>query len=132
MTEKFDLRTAASLLPVMDGTENVTKQLIDFIELYDALSDDEGRKLLTNYILETQLSQSAKSKMNSAYVSTAQLILDLKTQFITKKSISALSFQMHNSKQRNCFINEFGKSMKELLVDLIITQAEGNQNAIPI
>ncbi|KAG5879212.1 hypothetical protein JTB14_027078 [Gonioctena quinquepunctata] len=126
MTEKFNLRTAASLLPVMDGTENVTKQLIDSIELYDALLDDAGKTLLTNYILKTRLSQSTKIRMNSAYVSNAQLILDLKTHFITKKSISALS------KQRNCSIDEFGKSIEELLVDLTITQADGNQNAIQV
>ncbi|KAG5862307.1 hypothetical protein JTB14_017305 [Gonioctena quinquepunctata] len=62
MTEKFNLRTAASLLPVMD----------------------------------------------------------------------ALSFHMHDSKQRNCSIDEFGKSIEELLVDLTITQADGNQNAIQV
>ncbi|KAG5860846.1 hypothetical protein JTB14_014026 [Gonioctena quinquepunctata] len=132
MTEKFDLGTAASLLPVMDGTENVTKQLIDSIELYDALLDDAGKKLLTNYILKTLLSQSAKMRMNNAYVRDAQLILDLKTHFITGKTISALSFQMHNSKQRHCSIDEFGKSIEELLVYLTITQAEGNQNAIQV
>lgn len=33
MEEKFDLKTATSLLPMMDDSENVTKQLIDAIEM---------------------------------------------------------------------------------------------------
>ena len=37
MGEKFDLKTAASLLPVMNGSELVTKQLIDAISWYDSL-----------------------------------------------------------------------------------------------
>ncbi|KAG5868608.1 hypothetical protein JTB14_037010 [Gonioctena quinquepunctata] len=53
MTETFYSKTSASLLPVMDGTENVTKQLTDSIEFHDALLDDAGKKLLSNYILKT-------------------------------------------------------------------------------
>ncbi|KAJ3660259.1 hypothetical protein Zmor_004715 [Zophobas morio] len=49
MTEKFDLKTAASLLPVMDGSERVTKQLIDGIEMYDSMLDDNGKKTF-NYL----------------------------------------------------------------------------------
>lgn len=60
MTEKFDLRTASSLLPLMDGTEDTTKQLIDAIELYSEMLTDDGKKLLINYVLKARLSQSAK------------------------------------------------------------------------
>ena len=44
MTEKFDLRTAASLLAVMIDSEVVTRQLIDSIELYGTMLDDTNKK----------------------------------------------------------------------------------------
>lgn len=132
MAEKFDLRTAASLLPVMDNTENGTKQLIDAIELYDALLDAASQKLLTNYILKKCLSQSAKIRLNSAYTSNDELVADLKKHFFSKKSLSALTVQLNNAKQGSKTIDQFGKSVEELLVDLTITQSNGNQDAIKI
>lgn len=132
MSEKFDLRTAAGLLPVMDGSENSTKQLIDAIELYDALLDAAGKKLLTTYVLKTRLSQSAKIRLNSTYVTNELLISDLKKHFITKKSVPYLSGQLNNAKQDGRSIEEFGRKIEELLVDLTITQAEGDENSIAI
>lgn len=85
MGEKFDLRTAASLLPPMDGTEDVTKQLIDAIELYSELLDENGRKLLINYVLKTRLSQNAKLRLDKNYNSTNDLVKDMRTQLLTKK-----------------------------------------------
>ncbi|KAG5884928.1 hypothetical protein JTB14_001886 [Gonioctena quinquepunctata] len=58
--------------------------------------------------------------------------MDLRTAASLLPVMNAVSFQMHNSKQRNCSIDDFGKSTEELLVDLTITQAEGNQNAIQV
>lgn len=132
MSEKFDLRTAAGLLPVMDGTENSTKQLIDAIELYDALLDAAGKKLLTTYVLKTRLSQSAKIRLNSTYTTNANLVDDLRNYFITKKSIPFLSVQLNSAKQNGKSIEEFGKTIEELLVDLTITQADGNENSVTI
>ncbi|CAG9760235.1 unnamed protein product [Ceutorhynchus assimilis] len=45
MSEKFDLKTAAGLIPVMNGSEAVTNQLIVAIGLYDSLLDIEGISL---------------------------------------------------------------------------------------
>lgn len=132
MSEKFDLRTAAGLLPVMDGSENSAKQLIDAIELYDELLDTAGKKLLTTYVLKTRLSQSAKIRLNSTYVTNDALVSDLKTHFITKKSVPYLSGQLNNAKQNGTSIDEFGRKIENLLVDLTITQADGNENYVPI
>lgn len=130
MSEKFDLRTATSLLPVMDDTESVTLQLIDAIELYDTLLNDEGKKLLTTYVLKARLSQNAKIRLNKSYESNADLIADMKQHLLTKKSAAALSTKLNNAKQGGKSINDFGKVIEELLVDLTITQAGGNNDAL--
>ncbi|KAG5858217.1 hypothetical protein JTB14_030060 [Gonioctena quinquepunctata] len=57
---------------------------------------------------------------------------DLRTAASLLPVMDALSFQMYNSKQKHCSIDEFGKSIEELLVDLTITQADDNQNAIQV
>ncbi|KAJ3666617.1 hypothetical protein Zmor_002052 [Zophobas morio] len=114
MTEKFDLKTAASLLPVMDGSERVTKQLIDGIEMYDSMLDDNGKKLLTTYILKTRLSENIRNYL------------------LTKKSPASLSVQLSRAKQYSKSVEEFGRSIEELLVDLTITQADGNRQALEI
>lgn len=130
MSEKFDLRTAAGLIPVMNGSEAVTKQLIDAIGLYDSLLDDNGKTLLTTYVLKTRLSESAKIRLESSYTSNALLIDDLKKYFISKKSSAALSTKLNSERQNSRSIDEFGRSLEELMVDLTLTQAEGNeQNA---
>lgn len=64
MGENFDLRTAASLLPSMDGSEEATKQLIDAIELYSELLDQSSKPLLVKYILKAKLNQNAKCRLN--------------------------------------------------------------------
>lgn len=78
-SNKFDLKTASNLLPLMDGSEIVTKQLIDAIDLYDSMLDDVGKKLLTTYILKRSLSESAKIRLNNTYNTNQELISDLKT-----------------------------------------------------
>ena len=84
MGEKFDLRTAASFLPSMDGTEDVTKQLIDAIELYPELLDDNSKKLLINNVIKIRLSQNAKLRLEKNYNSIQDLVKDMKTQLLTK------------------------------------------------
>lgn len=129
---EFELKTAATLLPVMDGSENVTKQLIDAIELYDAMLTNTGKKLLTTYILKTRLSQNAKIRLSKTYASNAELINDLKNHFITKKSAPALFSKLNNARQGSKSIDEFGTFIEDLFVNLTITQSEGNENAIQI
>lgn len=60
MSEIFDLKTAASLVPIMDGSEDYIKQRIDAMELYDSLLDDNIKKLLIIHVLKTRASENVK------------------------------------------------------------------------
>nr|CAH7738563.1 unnamed protein product [Callosobruchus chinensis]CAH7742154.1 unnamed protein product [Callosobruchus chinensis] len=97
----------------MDGTESVTKQLIDGIEIYDELLDAQG----------------AIVRLKWKYTTNAALIFDIKNHPISKKSIP--SSQLHNAKQNNKPIDEFGTSIAELLISLTVSQAEGHNNVVP-
>lgn len=132
MGEKFDLKTATSLLPIMDGTEIVTKQLIEAIRLYGEMLDADGKKLLINYVLKTRISESAKIRLNKTYTSYENLVQDLQSYFISKKSAASLSVQLNNSRQHGKSIEDFGRTIEELLIDLTISQADGNDDSIPI
>lgn len=132
MAEKFDLRTAASLLPVMNGTENVTRQLIDGIDLYDSLLDASGKTSLTNYVLKTRISQNAKIRLANSYTSNQNLIRDIKTHFLTKKAASTLSVQLSTIRQGNRSIEDFGRKIEDLLSELTIAQADGNEEALNV
>lgn len=132
MGEKFDLKTAVTLLPVMNGKEDVTKQLIDSIELYNELLDDSGKKLLTKYVLKTRLSENAKIRLKQDYSNNQLLVQDLKKFFLTNKAPTALSVQLNNAKQSNKSIEDFGKSIEQLFVDLTIAQSEGNEQNFEI
>lgn len=127
--ENFDLKTAASLLPVMDGSEATTRSLIDGIELYEIMLNNNGKILLINYILKTRLSEHAKIRLNKTYPSIKELVDDIKKHFITRKSAAALAMQLYSTKQGGKSIDEFAKVVEELLVNLTISQANGDDNA---
>ncbi|KAF5304193.1 hypothetical protein FQR65_LT18887 [Abscondita terminalis] len=108
---------------------NVDKQLINnTIELYDSLLDDNGKKLLTNFILKTR----AKIRLQKEYSSNTELIKDINKHLISKQSTSALSVKLNSVRQGNKTIEEFGKTVEELLVNLTISQADGNDDALKI
>ncbi|CAG9762718.1 unnamed protein product [Ceutorhynchus assimilis] len=97
----FDLKVAVSLLPIMDDSENTTQKLIDAIELYDSMLNNEVNDLLG----------------------------DIKKHFLTIKSDSALQLKLFRSKQGDKSIESFGKDLKELFVNLTISQAKEDENA---
>lgn len=130
--EKFDLKTAASLLPNMDGTENGTKQLIDAIEFYNTFLNNEGKVLLVQYVLKTKLTQSAKIRLNSTYASVKDLLDDMRRCLITQKSAASLATQLHNCKQEGRSIEQFGRTIEQLFLDLTIAESNGNQNSLNI
>lgn len=132
MGDKFDLKVAASLLPTMNGKEDVTKQLIDAIELYDGLLDADGKKMLTTYVLKTKLTQSAKLRLKTVYQSNKDLISDIKLHLLPRKSAAALSFELHNAKQNQKSIDDFGKTIEELMVNLTLVQADGDEDTARI
>lgn len=126
MSEKFDLKCATSLLPRMNGTEDVTKQLIDAIEMYSELLDENGQELLINFVLKTRLSQSAKLRLNKSYSSVKELLADMVTSLLTKRSAATLASELHRAHQSNKTVEEYGRSIEELLVNLTIAQASGD------
>ncbi|KAK9709506.1 hypothetical protein QE152_g26576 [Popillia japonica] len=151
MSEKFDLKTAGSLGSVMNDTEEVTKQLIDAIELYASMLDEAGKSLLINYILKTrlsvsaklrisssytsieallicQLSVSAKLRISSSYTSIEALLVDLKKHLLTKKSASPLSIELHNAKQNTKSIEEYDLLTKKSASPLSIELHNAKQN----
>lgn len=129
MGEKFDLRTAASMLPAMDGSEESTKQLIDAIELYDGFLNEEGKAMLTNYVLKIKLNQSSKLRLKRAYNSNVELVADIREQLLPKKSIAALSLELHRAKQSTKSIEEYGRSIEDLMNNLTLAQAGNSTEA---
>lgn len=124
--EKFELKTAIALLPVMTGDENVTKQLISNIEMYESMIDDTGKKQLIQFVLKSRLSESAKLRMRNTYSSVADLILDMRSILLPKKSDTAIHSKLQHMKQNDKSIENYGKELEQLFVDLTITQANGN------
>lgn len=130
--EKFNLKTAVSLLPVMTGEEEVTKNLIDSIELYNSMIDGDSKPLLIQFILKTRLSESAKLRLAPSYNSCDSLLKDMKDTLLTKKSSTAVHSELINARQYSKSIDEYGKSLEKLFVDLTISEADGDQEAYKI
>lgn len=126
MTSKFDLKIALQLLPVPADDETSIKQLIDGIEYYKSELDEASQKQLMNFILKSRLTQAAKLKLSSKYDSINELIKDLKLHLLPKKSAIAIQRKLHSTKQNNMSIDEFGKEITEMFVDLTIAQSDGN------
>lgn len=122
----FDLKTAVSLVPVMDDTENITNKIIDAIELYETMLSNEGKPLLINFILKTRLSSSAKLKLLPTYNDIPSLVSDMKKYLLTRKSDTALQSKLMRARQGDKSIEQFGKELEEIFVNLTIAQANGN------
>lgn len=122
----FDLKTAISLLPIMNDTEEITNKLIDATELYDSMLNDAGKPLLIKFILKTRLSNSAKLRLKNEYDTVNNLVADIRTHLLTRQSDTALQFKMLRSKQGEKSIEDFGKELEDLFVNLTISQANGN------
>lgn len=132
MAEKFDLRTAASLLPRIDKSEDVIIQLIDAIELYNELLDANGKQSLINYVLKTRLTQNAKIRLAASYNSVEELVKDMRTHLLTKKSAIALSNNLNTCRQNTNTVDEFGQEIEKLVNELTISQSEGDTDATSV
>lgn len=128
----FDIKTAVSLLPVMNGSEEVTNQLIDAIQLYESMLDENGKRALVQFVLKTRLSHSAKIRLESNYNSVNLLVQAMKTHLLTQKSDTALQLKLMQSKQGGRSVEKFGKELEELFVDLTIAQAKGDNNSYAV
>lgn len=130
--EKFDLKVALSLLPVLNDTEPVTKQLIDGIEYYGSVLDTESIPKLISFVLKNRLSQSAKLLLSTSYSDIDSLIKDIKCQLLPKKSASSIQNSLQRARQNDMSINDFGKQLSEMFVDLTIAQADGNSSSYSV
>lgn len=127
--EKFCLKTAVSLLPKMNGNEQVTQELIDSIELYESMLGDGDHKLLINFVLKTRLNEGAKMRLNNSYNTVQELLTDMRNHLLTIKSDTALQTKLQQARQGNKSIQQFGCEIERMFVDLTITQAKGDSNA---
>lgn len=131
-TEKFDIKTAISLLPILTGQEHISKSLIDGIELYSSLLSVDTHPQLINFVLKTRLSSSAKLRMKSNYDSVANLVSDLKKYILPKRSPVALQSQLQSCNQGSRSIEAFGTELEDLFVNLTIAQADNDNTKYDI
>lgn len=127
----FDLKSASALIPVMTGEEDVTRQIIDGIELYASLLSAEARKVLTAFVLKTRLNSTAKLKLKSSYESNTALIADIKKFLLPPKSATALAAKLAIQKQGNKSVQEFGNEIEVLLTNLTLAQTGENSGDNP-
>ncbi|KAJ8704378.1 hypothetical protein PYW08_013102 [Mythimna loreyi] len=126
---KFDLKIALNLLPVMNDTEAVTKQLIDGIEYYDSVLEDASKKELIEFVLKSRLSQFAKLRLAKKYGNVTELLRDMKIHLLPKKSFTAISSKLQSIKQNEKTITDYGQELSSLFVDLTISQSEGHEES---
>lgn len=126
MAEKFDLKTAVALLPIIDNSEKSVKQLISAIDMYSSMLQNDGKLTLINFVLKTRLSESAKLRLSSNYDSVSGLISDMKKHLLVQKSSTALQQRLSRATQNQKNIEDYGKEIENLFVDLTVSQAEGD------
>ncbi|CAG9761338.1 unnamed protein product [Ceutorhynchus assimilis] len=128
----FDLKTAVSLLPILDDTEETTNKLVDAIELYESMLKAEDKPALIKFVLKTRLTSSAKLRLNDSYNSVADLLVDIKRHLLTIQSDTALQSKLFRAKQGQKSIESFGKELESLFVNLTISQANGDNDSFTI
>lgn len=70
--------------------------------------------------------------MSKSYETLESLIVDLKKHFLTKQSHIAIQTKLQNCKQNNKSLDEFASEIEELLVNLTISQADGNDECYKV
>ncbi|KAF9414462.1 hypothetical protein HW555_007659 [Spodoptera exigua] len=89
----------------------------------------EHESLLISFVLKTRISRHAKLRLASNYDTSADLIKDMKNNLLTKQSATALQLELLQSRQGSQSIEEFGKKLEDLFVELTISQADGKEDA---
>lgn len=131
-TSNFDLKTALALLPIMTSQESTIIQLIDSIQLYSDMLNDEGKKQLINFVLKTRFSSGAKLRLKSNYISITDLVKDMRTHLLQKKSAVAIQSQLNSASQGRRSIDKFGSELEQLFVNLTIAQADGDDKKFDV
>lgn len=128
----FDLKVALNLLPVMNDEIANTRQLVDGIDYYSSVLDTKFHSKLINFVLKSRLSQGAKLRLASNYDSVSQLLTEMKRILLPQKSANSLQKQLLNLRQDELSIDDFGKKLSEMFVDLTISQSDGNSTKYDI
>lgn len=128
----FDIRTAIALLPVMTGQEQVTKQLIDGIVLYNSMITEKTRNQLIEFVLKTRLSANAKLRLKTSYSSAQDLVSDIQKYLLPKKSPQAIQSQLFRAIQGRRSIESFGSELEELFVNLTIAQSDNDSQKFDV
>lgn len=130
MAEEFELKIAMSLLPVMTDLESNTKELINGIEYYDSILEKAAcKQKLINFVLKGRLSPSAKLRLNASYATVASLLKDMREQLLPKKAATAIQNKLQQTRQNDKTVSDYGKEISELMVDLTISQANGDPDS---
>lgn len=133
MAEKFDLREAGSLIPVMEDREETIQKIIAGIEMMDnILKEPDNKKMLITFVLKTRLNNAAKLKLNSKYETVKQLVTDITKYLLPKKSANSLLIQLNNVTQKDMSIDKYGEKIEELFIGLTIAQADGKPEACEV
>lgn len=130
--EQFNLKTAVSLLPQLNGDEEVTKQLIDSIDLYSSMIATKDHAILIKFVLKTRLTQNAKLRLSPAYSSVDVLLTDMRNHLLTKQSSTALHNELLRASQSSATLEDYGKRIEDLFVRLTVSQSDGNDEAYKI
>lgn len=130
--EQFNFKTAASLLPKLDGKVETVYSLIDGIELYEPSLNEAGKPLLVNYVLKACILHKDKLRLKFNYGNTADLIKDLKTNFLPRQSAPVLAARLQALRQNNMSIAEYATSIESLMSDLTLAQGGSDPNVTEI
>lgn len=95
---------------------------IDGIEYYQTELDLKGQTKLINFVLKSRLSQSANLKLNTKKKEKKKA---MKTNLLPKKSATALQQRLFNLKQNDLSIDDYGKQITDLFVDLTTNTSTG-------
>ena len=129
---EFDFKTAACLLPKLDGKNETVHQLIDGIELYELSLSTGGKNLLINYIIKTCIPYADKIRLKTTYADVQELVDDLKKHFLPKQSPTVLAARLQSTKQGHRDMNEYGRSIESLMAELTIAQAGNDSKSVEI
>lgn len=129
---EFDLKTACSLIPVLDDKENTTKRLIDAVEMYSDMLNSAGQSLLIKFVLKGRLSENAKLRVNTDYTTVKDMLQDFRRKLLTTKSFTAIQEKIQSLNQGFRSVDEYGSQLEKLLTELNIAQAEGDVSKMEV
>lgn len=121
MGEKFDLKTAAGLIPVATEKEESVLTLIDTVELYESMIREEDKEKLMNFVLKTRLGLSAKLQLENKYENVKDLVTDMRAKLLPVKSAAKIMGRLTSFKQTGS-LDRYCKDMEDMFNELSLAQ----------